>query len=170
MVAKRATSPKAPKPAPNGVSTGNGSVTVQNHRAVSPNGVTTSRQGSPVAQKPMTKRKASDAAASARATSPTGPPKPKKRKSHGIPGAVAVPTGALEDKMVIEWLKNTPNATTRDCIQYFTPYLTDEGKKSRFTALVKEVAQLKGGVLVLRNAFRGDGGEGSPNPPGSDTK
>lgn len=57
--------------------------------------------------------------------------------------------------MVIEWLKNTPNATTRDCIQYFQPYLTDEAKKSKFTALIKEVAQLKGGVVVLRSAYRG---------------
>jgi transcription initiation factor TFIIF subunit alpha len=57
--------------------------------------------------------------------------------------------------MVIEWLKNTPNATTRDCIQYFQPYLTDEAKKSKFTALIKEVAQLKGGVVVLRKAYGG---------------
>jgi transcription initiation factor TFIIF subunit alpha len=62
--------------------------------------------------------------------------------------------GELEDQMVIEWLRNAPNASTRDCIQHFTPYLTDEAKKSKFTALVKEVAQLKGGVLVLRNAYR----------------
>lgn len=63
--------------------------------------------------------------------------------------------------MVIEWLKNTPEATTRDCIQYFTPYLTDESKKKKFTALVKEVAQLHKGMLVLRPEYRG---EGSPAP------
>jgi transcription initiation factor TFIIF subunit alpha len=82
---------------------------------------------------------------------PGVPPKAKKRKGSQAGGVV----GELEDKMVIDWLRNTPNATTRDCIQHFTPYLTDEVKKSKFTALVKEVAQLKGGVLVLRNAYRG---------------
>jgi transcription initiation factor TFIIF subunit alpha len=83
------------------------------------------------------------------------PPKAKKRKATGATGVI--PGGELEDRMVVEWLKNTPHATTRDCIQHFTPYLTDESKKSKFTALVKEVAQLKGGVLVLRNAYRGSG-------------
>ena len=31
--------------------------------------------------------------------------------------------------MVIDWLRNSPSASTRDCIQHFTPYLTDEAKK-----------------------------------------
>ncbi|KAF7352788.1 Transcription initiation factor IIF subunit alpha [Mycena venus] len=101
------------------------------------------------------KRKATDdyAAGSPSPTSPNGqsaPPKAKKRKANGV-----VPAGELEDRMVIEWLKNTPNATTRDCIQYFQPYLTDEAKKSKFTALIKEVAQLKNGVVVLRKAYGG---------------
>lgn len=56
--------------------------------------------------------------------------------------------------MVIDWLRNTPDASTRDCIQHFTPYLTDEAKKVKFTSLIKEVAQLKGGVLVLRNQYK----------------
>jgi transcription initiation factor TFIIF subunit alpha len=83
------------------------------------------------------------------------PPKPKKRKSQGL--NAMVPVGELQDSMLIDWLKNTPNATTRDCISHFTPYLTDEAKKSKFTALVKEVAQLRGGNLKLRDAYRGDG-------------
>lgn len=66
--------------------------------------------------------------------------------------------------MVIDWLKNTPNASTRDCIHHFTPYLTDEAKKAKFTALVKEVAQLKGGVLILRSAYRGGSNAPSPVP------
>ena len=63
--------------------------------------------------------------------------------------------GELDDRMVIEWLRATPNATTRECIQHFARYLTDDAKKGRFTALVKEVAQLSGGVLLLRPAYRG---------------
>ena len=62
--------------------------------------------------------------------------------------------GELEDSMVIDWLRNSPSASTRDCIQYFTPYLTDETKKVKFTTLIKEVAQQKGGVLVLRNQYK----------------
>jgi transcription initiation factor TFIIF subunit alpha len=81
-------------------------------------------------------------------------PKPKKRKSHGV--GAAIPVGELDDRIVIEWFRNTPNATTRDCIQHFTPYLTDEAKKKTFTALIKEVAQLKGGKLTLRDAYRVD--------------
>ena len=87
----------------------------------------------------LLKRKADD-----NAVPSDGAPRPKKRKA----------PGELEDRMVIEWLRNTPNATTRECIQHFTRYLTDEPKKARFTALVKEVAQLSNGVLVLRAAYR----------------
>jgi transcription initiation factor TFIIF subunit alpha len=67
----------------------------------------------------------------------------------------------LEDNMVVEWLRNTPNAKTRDCISHFTPYLRTDEQKAKFTALIKEVAQLKNGVLVLRSAYRGGGGGGS---------
>ncbi len=78
----------------------------------------------------------------------------------------------LEDNMVIEWLRNTPNAKTRDCISHFTPYLRTDEQKTKFTALIKEVAQLKNGILVLRSAYRGGGGAGSkPSSPGPmDTK
>ncbi|KAJ7771365.1 transcription initiation factor [Mycena maculata] len=160
VVAKRATSPKAPKQKPNGASRGNSPLA---SRATSP--VANSRATSPVASGAASpnlnglqkKRKATDefVAGSPSPTSPNGqsaPPKAKKRKAHN--GGV-VPVGELEDRMVIEWLKNTPNATTRDCIQYFQPYLTDEAKKTKFTALIKEIAQLKGGVVVLRSAYRG---------------
>ncbi|KAJ7180088.1 transcription initiation factor [Mycena crocata] len=158
VVAKRATSPKAPKQKSNGASRGNSPLA---SRATSP--VANSRATSPVAGGAASpnphgapkKRKATDEAGSPSPTSPNGqnaPPKAKKRKAHN--GGV-VPAGELEDRMVIEWLKNTPNATTRDCIQHFQPYLTDEAKKSKFTALIKEVAQLKGGVVVLRSAYRG---------------
>ena len=90
-------------------------------------------------------------------------PKPKKRKSQ-----VTVPVGGggLEDWMLVEWLKQTPNATTRDCIHHFTPFLTTEDKKANFTKLVKEVAQLKSGILVLRPSYRGSSAPSPmPNSP-----
>ncbi|OBZ76597.1 Transcription initiation factor IIF subunit alpha [Grifola frondosa] len=166
VVAKRATSPKVPK-AKTGVPSRAGSPLI-GHGPTSP---TASRATSPVAPTspaagasvggpaPMgagtsavkaLKRKATD-------DGQTAVGKPKKRKAHLPPGGVE-----LEDRMVIEWLKNTPNATTRDCILHFTPYLTDEAKKVKFTALVKEVAQLSKGVLVLRPAFRAM----ASSPPG----
>ncbi|KAJ7095386.1 transcription initiation factor [Mycena belliarum] len=157
VVAKRATSPKAPKQKANGASRGNSPLAsratspVANSRATSP---AAGGLASPSVNGSQKKRKAIDEAGSPSPTSPNGqgaPPKAKKRKANNA----VVPTGELEDRMVIEWLRNTPNATTRDCIQYFQPYLTDEAKKSKFTALIKEVAQLKGGVVVLRNAYRG---------------
>jgi transcription initiation factor TFIIF subunit alpha len=113
----------------------------------------------------VTKRKASeDSSVTAAGVSAVVAPKPKKRKSQGGLGVTMPPTEELDDKMVIDWLRSKINPTTRDCIQHFTPYLTDEVKKGKFTALVKEVAILKGGVLVLKNAYRGDSAAGSPAP------
>ncbi|EGO01890.1 hypothetical protein SERLA73DRAFT_177477 [Serpula lacrymans var. lacrymans S7.3] len=173
VVAKRATSPKAPKlksSASRGsspLSGGAGSRAtspVNGSRATSP---TVGNAASPSAPKLSNKRKATDdltggaPSPGAVANGANVPPKPKKRKP--LPGG-SVPTGELEDRMLVEWLKNTTNATTRDCIQHFQPYLTDEAKKSRFTALVKEVAQLKGGVLILKNAYREGSSAASPGP------
>lgn len=96
--------------------------------------------------------------------SPTSATKPlsQKRKAEeteavnggGAPKKRKKVDGELEDSMVIDWLRNTPKASTRDCIQNFTPYLTDETKKVKFTSLIKEIAQLKAGVLVLRNQYK----------------
>ena len=61
---------------------------------------------------------------------------------------------SLSAALLVQWLKASPGATTRECIQYFQPCLTDEGKKSRFTGLVKEVAALKGGYLILKGQYR----------------
>lgn len=173
VVAKRATSPKAPKLKTN-VSRGNSPLASRPGSPVGPSRATSpvagaggmgSRAGSPVAvaNGAQKKRKATEDGP----TSPTtangtsgAPPKAKKRKA-----AAFVPTGELEDVMVIEWLRNRPEAKTRDCIAHFTPYLTDDAKKLKFTALVKEVAQLKAGLLILRPAFRGSGGaSAAPSP------
>jgi len=179
VVAKRATSPKAPKPRvmPNGRATS----PLAQVAAGSPNGTDAlpGSGGSPgpssIARvpssgapptKPSNKRKADETEEVASAPSPIastvgGQPKPKKRRATA---AMLGPDGQpieLEDSMVIEWLRNTPNAKTRDCISHFTPYLRTDEQKGRFTGLIKEVAQLKNGVLVLRSAYRGGGGGGS---------
>ncbi|KAH9943414.1 uncharacterized protein BXZ73DRAFT_87744 [Epithele typhae] len=111
-----------------------------------------SRAGSPLASptgaSPPTSRPTSPHGGRGNTTGPDGAPRQKKRKA-------PPPAGELEDRMVIEWLRSTENATTRECIQHFNRYLTDETKKTRFTALVKEIAQLSNGHLVLRPAYRG---------------
>jgi transcription initiation factor TFIIF subunit alpha len=117
-------------------------------------------------QKPGHKRKADELANTP--TSPTttntiAQPKPKKRKAQA-PGAPLIAVSAEELRsLLIEWLGNTGNASTRDCIHHFTPYLTDGEKKTEFSALVREVAQLKNGVLVLRKKYQ-EGGSTAPSP------
>ncbi|EKM59055.1 uncharacterized protein PHACADRAFT_249234 [Phanerochaete carnosa HHB-10118-sp] len=154
VVAQRATSPKAPKLKTNGTSRAT-SPLAGGSQPTSPIGSPiTGRADSPPTQgKPGHKRKAEEGAGGV-------PSKLKKRKATAGPTA----DGELEDWMLVEWLKKAPNATTRDCIHHFTPWLTTEDKKQNFTKLVKEVAQLKGGVLVLRPAYRGSNAPNSPAP------
>lgn len=137
LVAKRATSPKVPRDQP------------KMARASSPLAQTSTTPGSPTsAPKPHSqKRKAEETGPPSNANGAGGGTAPKKRRRATI-------DGELDDSMVIDWLRNSPSASTRDCIQHFTPYLTDEAKKVKFTSLIKEVAQLKAGVLVLRNQFK----------------
>lgn len=136
LVAKRATSPKVPRDQP------------KTGRAGSPLAQTATTPGSPTNATKLSshKRKAEEAGSPGNTNGPTNGAPKKRRK--------ATVDGELEDSMVIDWLRNSPSASTRDCIQHFTPYLTDEAKKVKFTSLIKEVAQLKGGVLVLRNQYK----------------
>ncbi|KAH9038849.1 Rap30/74 interaction domain-containing protein [Lactarius hengduanensis] len=188
VVAKRATSPKAPKPRvmPNGVRASSPLALVI---AGSPNGTdaVAGHGGSPGPSQPTRasptvpsaklnhKRKADEADEAVSAPSPTtslasGQPKPKKRRATA---AMLGPDGQpieLEDNMVVEWLRNTPNAKTRDCISHFTPYLRTDEQKAKFTSLIKEVAQLKNGILVLRSAYRVGGGSKASSPSPMDTK
>ncbi|KAI0638211.1 hypothetical protein C8Q77DRAFT_1089942 [Trametes polyzona] len=171
LMAKRATSPKMPKPK-TGIPSRAGSPLASPNGASPPASRATSPSagagaGGPPAgataggSKPLKRKATDDGSAGASSGGPPGSvPRPKKRKAQLPPGA------ELEDRMVIEWLRNTPNATTRECILHFTPYLTDEEKKNKFTALVKEVAQLSKGVLVLRPAYRGSGNAPSPAAAG----
>lgn len=172
VVAKRATSPKAPKLKPNNISRGNSPL---GSRATSPVGVRATsppigvsgsvgnRPESPTAHKPSNKRKAEEIVSVPPLPNAIAQPKPKKRKAQA-PGAAPIAVSAEELRsLLIDWLGNTGNATTRDCIHHFTPYLTDGEKKTEFSALVREVAQLKNGVLVLRKKFQ-EGGSAAPSP------
>lgn len=163
VVAKRATSPNIPKP---NLSKGNSPT---GSRATSPN--MGSRATSPAAGggskiggfSGTNKRKAWDEASGAGASPNNGnangeAPKPKKRKPD-------LPVGELTDAMVIDWLRETPSATTRDCIQHFGKWLKGSETKGRFTALVKNVAAVRGGILVLKPAYRNSGSPGVPSPP-----
>ncbi|THH05623.1 hypothetical protein EW145_g4657 [Phellinidium pouzarii] len=111
---------------------------------------------------------------SASGTVPGAPPKLKKRKAtnasgppvlvniNGAVGASAdggggetvAPGTELTAAVLVGWLRMRAGVTTRECIHYFQPCLTDDGKKARFTALVKEVASLKVGGLVLKPQYR----------------
>jgi transcription initiation factor TFIIF subunit alpha len=159
MLALRATSPKPPKPKP--LTMQRSGSPLAGSRATSPVPTDGSRAASPQLSgdgpKPNNKRKADDA--SSGPASPGGPipaPKLKKRKPAEV--------GQFEDQMLIDWLRATPDATTRACIQHFTPYLRSPGMKEKFTALVKEVATMKKDVLVLRKQYRGDSAAPSPAP------
>lgn len=176
VVAKRATSPKAPKPKTNNMSRGNSPLgsratsPIGNARAgsppVSPSGPNLTAINSP---KSGNKRKADELANTSPTTTVTSQPKPKKRKAQA-PGAAPIAVSAEELRnLLIEWLGNTGNATTRDCIHHFTPYLTDGEKKTEFSALVREVAQLKNGVLVLRKKYSEGGSTVTSPAPNSAT-
>lgn len=143
IVAKRATSPKAPKSITQNVSKSNSPA---NSRATSPVGG--SRATSPAAngQKPNGNKRKADDLTNASTAGANGQPKAKKRRE------VAPATPEEMQMMLIDWLKTSPRekATTRECIHHFTPYLTDPAKKAEFSKLVREVAMLKDGFLVLR--------------------
>ncbi|KAI4518835.1 hypothetical protein K525DRAFT_207544 [Schizophyllum commune Loenen D] len=145
IVAKRATSPKFKQTVPSGSGSRAGSPLAGAARGGSPSG---GRAGSPVAngQASSNKRKAPE---DGQSPTPGAPPRTKKRKH--------APLAPLEDRHVIDWLREHDKVTTRECIQHFTPYLKDEGVKAHFTRLVKEVAQLKAGQLVLKAQYREPG-------------
>ncbi|PPQ77758.1 hypothetical protein CVT25_011193 [Psilocybe cyanescens] len=160
VVAKRATSPKIPKPKTN-ISRGNSPLGGQ-----SPLGG--SRATSPAAdvvngQKTGMKRKADESPEKATSNNHAngGVPKLKKRKPVAAVFPIAVSSAELES-MLVDWLRNTANATTRDCIHHFTPYLTDPDKKQEFSSMVRKHAILKNGTLSIKRA-----GSSAPSPPGS---
>lgn len=130
-----------------------------------------SRAASPVggnssdAQKVGMKRKADDSPEKAvngnqaNSAPNANAPKLKKRKPVVAGGAESGISSAELENLLLDWLRNTSNASTRDCIHHFTPYLTDPAKKQEFSAMVRKHAQLKNGSLVLKRA-----GSSAPSP------
>jgi transcription initiation factor TFIIF subunit alpha len=140
VVAKRATSPKPPK-----------------LRALTP-----TRAGSPLASPPNSPTANGGRAASPLYTATNGSQKKRKAAddpSNGV-GQKAkkrktITAQELTAQMVIDWVKSNPGSKTQDCIKYFLSFVKGDGVKDRFTQLVKEVASLKDGVLVLKAAYAG---------------
>jgi transcription initiation factor TFIIF subunit alpha len=103
-------------------------------------------------RKPITGAPPTPGSASASSSIPTS-----SAGTSNFPTPPITPQTHLTESLLIQWLSNTPNATTRDCIHYFQACLTDDGKKARFTKMVKDVAALKGGVLYLKPRGAGAG-------------
>lgn len=145
LVAKRAAGDKVPKP---NISRGNSPT---GSRATSPVSQTSSPTASGQTNGQKLKRKAEElpnGSPSPGASGAAAAPKPKKRKAQ--PAVPSIMSTAELKNLLVEWLKNTPEATTRECIHHFSPYLTDQERKAELIGLVKEVAQLKNGMLILR--------------------
>jgi transcription initiation factor TFIIF subunit alpha len=62
----------------------------------------------------------------------------------------------LTEAALIEWLRQTPNARTKDCIARFKKELAGmPDGKAALTVLVKKVARVKDGFLVLKSSSAG---------------
>lgn len=175
IVAKRATSPKggksrplgangsasgiarSPSPSPLG---GGGGVGGSKAGVMTPTGgrsPVASRAGSPVAISTggngiSLKRKAPDegpaspvsptSAGAGASTDPSAANKPRKK-----------PKRPLDEAMIISFLREKKEVTTKDCIQRFQPYLREEETKKAFTAMVKKVAVAKNNILILKEEY-----------------
>ncbi|KAF8914601.1 hypothetical protein CPB85DRAFT_1218805 [Mucidula mucida] len=156
LLAQRATSPK-PKPSKVRPSSPGNSPLASRATSPVPHSRATSPVGGSRAASPVNGKKRKADSETNGATQNGSQPKKKKKSTLNVSPGVE-----LEDRMLVEWLRNTPNASTRQCIHHFTPYLTNDAKKANFTALVKKVASLQEGVLILRPQYRA--GSSAPSP------
>jgi len=157
VVARRATSPKMPKPKTTNTSQGNsplGSRTspLAGSRATSP-ATTDIPNGTGANPKLVLKRKADDASTEAQNTGATvnavnDQHKSKKRKTPATDVTPIEVSSEELERLLVEWLKNTTGATTKDCIKHFGPYIAE--KRPEFASMVRKVAQLKNGVLIYK--------------------
>ena len=163
VVAKRATSPKIPRPKTANASRGNsplGSQTspLAGSRATSP---PTSDMPNGTNHKSALKRKAEDAGGENAGALNTvhDQHKAKKRKAPATEVTPIEVSSEELERLLVEWLKNTTGATTKDCIKHFGPYIAE--KRPEFASMVRKVAQLKNGVLIYKP--RG-GSSAAPSP------
>ena len=155
VVAKRATSPKMPKPKTTITSRGNsplGSQTspLAGSRATSP-ATTDISNGTGIHPKSVLKRKAEDSSAEitgATVNAVNDQHKSKKRKAPATDVTPIEVSSEELERLLVEWLKNTTGATTKDCIKHFGPYIAE--KRPEFASMVRKVAQLKNGVLICK--------------------
>ena len=162
VVAKRATSPKMPKPKTTITSRGNSPLGSQTSplvgsRATSP--VTTDiPNGTVINPKSVLKRKADDSNAENTAVNAVNDQhKSKKRKAPATDVTPIEVSSEELERLLVEWLKNTTGATTKDCIKHFGPYIAE--KRPEFASMVRKVAQLKNGVLICKPR-----GSSAPSP------
>lgn len=155
VVAKRATSPKMPKPKTTITSRGNSPLGSQTSplaggRATSP-ATTDIPNGTVINQKSVLKRKADDASAESAGAAVNAVNDQHKSKKRKAPATDVTPIEVSSEeleRLLVEWLKNTTGATTKDCIKHFGPYIAE--KRPEFASMVRKVAQLKNGVLICK--------------------
>ena len=153
VVAKRATSPKVPKPKTSITSRGNSPLGGQTSplagsRATSP---ATTDFPNGTANPKSVKRKADDSIVENAGTSVNAVNDQHKSKKRKAPATDVTPIEVSSEeleRLLVEWLKNTTGATTKDCIKHFGPYIAE--KRPEFASMVRKVAQLKNGVLIYK--------------------
>jgi transcription initiation factor TFIIF subunit alpha len=163
VVARRATSPKMPKPKATITSRGNSPLSSQTSplagsRATSPATADSPNGTATLNPKSVLKRKADDSGADHTAANAVNDHhKAKKRKAPVIDVTPIEVSSEELERLLVEWLKNTTGATTKDCIKHFGPYIAE--KRPEFASMVRKVAQLKNGVLICKSR-----GASAPSP------
>lgn len=98
--------------------------------------------------KPGLKRKADDSGGDTAVNAVNDQHRPKKRKAPATDVTPIEVSSEELERLLVEWLKNTTGATTKDCIKHFGPYIAE--KRPEFANMVRKVAQLKNGVLICK--------------------
>ena len=154
VVAKRATSPKIPKPKTTILSRGNSplggqTLPLAGSRATSP-ATSDIPNGTGTNPKSVLKRKADDSSVenTGASVNVNDQHKAKKRKAPATDVTPIEVSSEELERLLVEWLKNTTGATTKDCIKHFGPYIAE--KRPEFASMVRKVAQLKNGVLIYK--------------------
>ena len=151
VVAKRATSPKMPKPKTPIMSRGNSPLGGQTLPLAGSRATSPAPNGTAIHPKSVLKRKADDASTEntgATVNAVNDQHKAKKRKAPATDVTPIEVSSEELERLLVEWLKNTTGATTKDCIKHFGPYIAE--KRPEFASMVRKVAQLKNGVLICK--------------------
>jgi transcription initiation factor TFIIF subunit alpha len=150
VVAKRATSPKIPRPKTANASRGNSPLGSQTSPLAGSRATSPPPNGTGTNHKPALKRKAEDAGGeNAGALNTVNDQHKTKKRKPPVTEVSPIEVSSEElERLLVEWLKNTTGATTKDCIKHFGPYIAE--KRPEFASMVRKVAQLKNGVLIYK--------------------